>query len=71
MSLITLEVQIDRGRVTPKEPDLLPEAGTGLLTILRSERATSPPRERVSLPLIRCVPGTIVNPTAEELDASF
>jgi hypothetical protein len=71
MSLITVEVQIDHGRVTPKEPHLLPEAGTGLLTILRSEPSPSLPRQRVSLPLIRCAPGTLVNPTAEELDASL
>ncbi|MBM3836665.1 MAG: hypothetical protein FJ398_01675 [Verrucomicrobia bacterium] len=36
MSYLTLEVQIDHGRVLPKEPGKLPETGSGLLTILES-----------------------------------
>ena len=36
MSLITMEVQIDHGTLTAKEPHLLPETGAGLLTIIRS-----------------------------------
>jgi hypothetical protein len=36
MSYLTLEVEIDRGRVVAKEPGRLPEKGSGLLTILRS-----------------------------------
>ena len=34
MSLLTIEVSIDHGRVTPTEPTTLPEIGRGLLTIL-------------------------------------
>lgn len=34
MSYITVEVDIDHGRVVPREPAKLPEKGTGLLTIL-------------------------------------
>jgi len=34
MSLLTIEVTIDHGRVTPTEPATLPETGRGLLTIL-------------------------------------
>ena len=71
MSLITVEVEIDHGTLTPKEPHLLPEQGAGLLTILRSESGSTPPRNRARLPLVRCAAGTIVNPTAEELDASL
>ena len=71
MNLITVEVDIDHGILTPKESHLLPEHGVGLLTILRSGPTATPPRNRVRLPLIRCVPGTIVRPTAEELDASL
>jgi hypothetical protein len=37
MSYITLEVEIDCGRVVAKEPGRLPEKGSGLLTILQSE----------------------------------
>ena len=34
MSLLTIEVSIDHGRVTPTEPIQLPETGRGFLTIL-------------------------------------
>jgi hypothetical protein len=71
MSLITVEVDIAHGILTPKESHLLPEQGVGLLTILSSGTGATPPRKRVRLPLIRCAPGTIVKPTAEELDASL
>ncbi|MBM3861807.1 MAG: hypothetical protein FJ395_19460 [Verrucomicrobia bacterium] len=36
MSLLTLEVEIQHGRVVPREPDKVPESGRGLLTILPS-----------------------------------
>ena len=34
MSLVTLEVVIDHGRVIPRGPEPLPENGVGLLTLL-------------------------------------
>jgi hypothetical protein len=34
MSYLTLEVEIDHGRIVPQEPSKLPERGKGLLTIL-------------------------------------
>ena len=71
MSSITVEVQIDHGTLTAKQPHLLPETGTGLLTILPAREAPRPPQTRVRLPLVRCAPGTVVNPTAEDLDASL
>jgi len=36
MSYLTLEVEVDHGRVVAKEPGKLPEKGRGLLTILQS-----------------------------------
>lgn len=39
MCYLTLEVEIDHGRITAKEPEKLPEKASGLLTILRSEDA--------------------------------
>jgi hypothetical protein len=30
-----MEVEIDHGKIVPKEPDKLPERGRGLLTILQ------------------------------------
>jgi hypothetical protein len=71
MSLITVEVQINHGALTAKEPHLLPETGAGLLTILRAGEGPNEARTPVQLPLVRCAPGTIVNPTAEDLDASL
>lgn len=71
MDSITVEVDIDHGKLTPRQPHLLPETGTGLLTILTPAEEVASPRTRISLPVIRCAPGTVVNPTAEELDGSF
>lgn len=42
MSYLTLEVEIDRGRVVAKEPGRLPEKGSGLLTILQSGESDQP-----------------------------
>ena len=42
MSYLTLEVEIDRGRVVAKEPGRLPEKGSGLLTILQSDEDGQP-----------------------------
>jgi hypothetical protein len=42
MSYLTLEVEIDGGRVTAKEPGQLPEKGTGLLTILQTNEVAQP-----------------------------
>lgn len=33
MSMVTVEVEIDHGKITPKQPHLLPETGHGLLTV--------------------------------------
>lgn len=41
MSYTTVEVEIDHGKVTPKEPEKLPASGRGLLTILPSQGATT------------------------------
>lgn len=34
MSFLTLEVEIDHGHIVPKNPEVLPEKASGLLTIL-------------------------------------
>ena len=75
MSYLTVEVEIDHGRVVPRGLERLPDKGSGLLTIL-------PPggtpgfvaqlvRQRVELPLIRGDSHRIINPTPEECDASL
>jgi hypothetical protein len=68
---IAVEVDIDHGKLTARQPHLLPERGTGLLTILADRAGTGPPRSRIKLPIIRCAPRAVLNPTAEELDESL
>jgi hypothetical protein len=68
---ITVEVDIDHGRLTARQPHLLPETGTGLLTVVAPAEGAPPLRSRVRLPIVRCVPGTILEPTAEDLDESL
>jgi hypothetical protein len=36
MSYVTVEVDIEHGKVVPKEPGKLPQTGSGLLTILKA-----------------------------------
>lgn len=68
MSFITVQVEIDHGKVIPREPEKLPIKGSGVLTVFTP---TSPlPRNRAVLPLIQGDGKRIINPTASELDAS-
>lgn len=75
MSYVTVEVEIDHGRIVPREPSQLPETGSGLLTILQPHgKAGEGPRsgrQRVELPLIRGDGKRVINPTPQELDASL
>jgi hypothetical protein len=52
MALIKVEVKIDHGAITVKEAYLLPEQGTGLLTITPAHSDSEPalPRKRVQFP---------------------
>ena len=74
MSYVTVEVEIDHGRVVARRPERLPAKGNGLLTILPPAAAqvamSTPLRQRVELPLIRGDGKRLINPTPEELDAS-
>lgn len=74
MSYVTVEVEITGGRVVPSEPERLPQTGRGLLTILPPAApsvSAQPRRQRVEMPLIRGDDKRLINPTAEELDASL
>ena len=42
MSYLTLEVDIDHGRVSPKGAEVLPEKASGLLTILNPAPLSQP-----------------------------
>jgi hypothetical protein len=44
MSYLTMEVEIDHGKVTTKEPSKLPEKASGLLTIFQPEISGMPKR---------------------------
>ena len=69
MSYITIQVDIDHGKVTAREPEKLPAKATGVLTIMSPQ--PSKPGRRVVLPLIRGDGKHLINPTAQELDASL
>ena len=43
MSLLTIEVSIHHGRITPVERDTLPETGRGFLTILPAVESVRDP----------------------------
>jgi hypothetical protein len=75
MSYLTVEVEIVHGRIVAREPEKLPDSGSGLLTVLSAAtgQRTGPslPRQRIELPLIRGDGARIINPTPGELDASL
>jgi hypothetical protein len=74
MSYVTVEVEIEHGRIVAREPEKLPEKASGLLTILppagRAADEPAPVRQRVALPLIRGDGKRIINPTPEEQGCS-
>ena len=47
MSYLTLEVEIDHGRVVAKEPSKLPEKASGLLTIIQPDHTKSAPMSQL------------------------
>jgi hypothetical protein len=72
-NMVTIEVQIDNGRVTPIEPHSLPEHGRGLLTVLdgragNGTRAFSVETEADGLPVIRARGGIITSVLVREIE---
>jgi hypothetical protein len=49
MSYLTLEVEVDHGRVVAKEPGQLPERGRGLLTALSPLEALNALQQHLGL----------------------
>jgi hypothetical protein len=71
MSYITVEVDIDHGRIVPREPEKLPDTATGLLTIFDASTSSEKKKERIRLPLIQGDGKRLINPTPQDLDASL
>ena len=42
MGYLTLEIEIDHGKIVPKDPARLPQTGTGLLTIFQADDNSQP-----------------------------
>lgn len=73
MSMVTIEVEIDHGKVTPVEPHLLPEHGRGWLTVLTANsgpgtKAISIESEADGLPVIRAQGGVISAELVREIE---
>ena len=73
MSMVTIEVEIDHGKVTPVGPHLLPEHGRGLLTLLSAGPGTeatafSIGSEADGLPVIRARGGVITSALVREIE---
>jgi hypothetical protein len=71
--MVTIEVQIDHGKLTPIEPHLLPEHGRGLLTVLAARPgngsvAFSVGSEADGLPVIRAQGGIITSEIVREIE---
>jgi hypothetical protein len=73
MSVITVEVDIDHGKIVARHPEKLPDVAKGILTILPQGASQAPEekRERVTFPIIKGDGKHMINPTPEELDASL
>jgi hypothetical protein len=44
MTYLTVEVEIDHGRIVPRDPSKLPQNGKGLLTVLAPEEEVTSPK---------------------------
>jgi hypothetical protein len=72
MSLLTVEVEIDHGKLTTASPELLPERGRGVLTVVPGGvpggRAVSIGTGRDGLPLIQGEGGVITSALVREIE---
>lgn len=68
-AMITIEVAINHGRVTPVEPHVLPEHGRGLLTVLDDlPNDFSVETAADGLPVIRATRGIITAAQVREIE---
>ena len=73
MSMVTIEVEIDHGKVTPVGPHLLPEHGRGLLTVLTPSPGNGTTGFSIGngadgLPVIRARGGVISSALVREIE---
>ena len=73
MSLLTVEVEIEHGKLTAKEPHLLPEKGRGLLTVLTPPGEVGAAKFSIAtgpdgLPVIRANGGVITAALVREIE---
>jgi hypothetical protein len=74
MSYLTVEVEIDHGRIIPREPEKLPAKGSALLTILRTDTSEPMPGEPRPFGLAKgefVVPEDFNDPLPEEVLRDF
>ena len=72
MSLLTVEIEIDHGKLTPAAPHLLPEHGRGLLTLLpdgAGARTVSIGTGADGLPVIRSTGGVFTSALVREIES--
>ena len=68
MSYLTVEVEIDHGRIVAREPEKLPETGSGLLTILLPAAPPNGSRQPERGRELPVVPSTGRSITQQEID---
>jgi hypothetical protein len=71
--MVTIEVQIDHGKVTPVGPQQLPESGRGLLNVLAGVPGDGAPAVSIEskadgLPVIRTQGGVITSDTVKKIE---
>ena len=71
MSYLTVEVELDHGRVIAKEPDKLPLKGSALLTILEPTADSAAPRPVGLAKGKLAVPSNFNDPLPEEVLRDF
>jgi hypothetical protein len=73
MSYITMDVEIDCGRVVPREPEKLPEFAKRILTILPDAVARTPlqNRQTAEFPIVRGDGKRLIDPLPGDLNESY
>jgi hypothetical protein len=73
MKLVTIQVDIEHGKLTPSHPELLPESGRGILTVLEfagrdQKGAFAVETASDGLPVIRATGSVITSAMVREME---